>query len=137
MRWGAAGVLALLALAGALVAGPAAAPLRDLAASGILWELRAPRALVAFLVGGSLGVAGASLQALVRNPLADPFLLGLSGGAGLGAVTAIALDLPGPWALPLAAFAGALSALVLVYRLGLMGGTALDPRILLLGGVAV
>jgi iron complex transport system permease protein len=59
----------------------------------------------------------------------------------LGAVLAIALHLPGPWALPLAAFAGALAALWLVYRLGLIGGTggggALDPRILLLGGVAI
>src|SRR5207249_2213910 len=88
-------------------------------------------------VGGALGVAGTSLQALVRNPLADPFLLGLSGGAGLGAVAAIALHLPGPWALPLAAFVGAVGAMALVYRLGLVGGGELDPRILLLGGVAV
>src|SRR6266478_6432552 len=70
-------------------------------------------------------------------PLADPFLLGLSGGAGLGAVLAIALHLPGPWALPIAAFIGALAALGLVYRLGLIGGASLDPRILLLGGVAI
>jgi iron complex transport system permease protein len=88
-------------------------------------------------VGGSLAVAGAGLQALVRNPLADPFLLGLSGGAGLGAVLALALHISGPWALPIAAFVGALAALALVYRLGLVGGAALDPRILLLGGVAV
>src|SRR5206468_668062 len=66
-----------------------------------------------------------------------PFLLGLSGGAGLGAVVAIALALPGPWALPLAAFAGAVGAMALVYRLGLVGGAQLDPRVLLLGGVAV
>ena len=85
----------------------------------------------------ALSVAGASLQALVRNPLADPFLLGLSGGAGLGAVLAIALHVAGPWALPLAAFAGALGAMALVYRLGLVGGAQLDPRILLLAGVAV
>src|SRR5205085_2365258 len=83
-------------------------------------------AALACLVGGALGVAGASLQALVRNPLADPFLLGLSGGAGLGAVAAIALHLPGPWALPLAAFIGAVGAMALVYRLGLMGGAELD-----------
>src|SRR5207247_767484 len=78
-----------------------------------------------------------ALQALVRNPLADPCLLGLSGGAGLGAVLAIALHLSGPWALPIAAFVGALAALALVYRLGLIGGAARDPGILLLGGVAV
>src|SRR5207245_2548755 len=100
-------------------------------------QLRLPRAVFAFLVGGALGVSGVGLQALVRNPLADPFLLGLSGGAGLGAVVAIAFDLPGPWALPLAAFVGAVGAMALVYRLGLMGGAELDPRILLLGGVAV
>src|SRR5439155_729509 len=61
----------------------------------------------------------------------------LSGGAGLGAVVAIAFHLPGPWALPLAAFVGAVGAMALVYRLGLMSGAELDPRILLLGGVAV
>jgi iron complex transport system permease protein len=77
------------------------------------------------------------LQALMRNPLADPFLLGLSGGAGLGAVAALALHLGGPWAVPLAAFIGALVALALVFRLGLIGGAELDPRVLLLGGVAV
>ena len=59
-------------------------PLTELLHSGIVWNLRVPRALLAFLVGGSLGVAGASLQALVRNPLADPFLLG--GSVGLFAV---------------------------------------------------
>src|SRR2546426_5630595 len=80
------------------------------------------------LVGGSLALSGAGLQALVRNPLADPFLLGLSGGAGLGAVLAIALHLPGPWALPIAAFAGALAALGLVYRLGLIRGGSPGPR---------
>jgi len=127
----------VVALGASVLLGPAAVPLSEVFRSDIVWNLRAPRALLAFLVGGSLGAAGASLQALVRNPLADPFLLGLSGGAGLGAVLAIALHLSGPWSLPLAAFVGALAALALVYRLGLVGGGALDPRILLLGGVAV
>jgi iron complex transport system permease protein len=128
---------ALATLATALLVGPANLPLADLPRSSIVWQLRLPRAVLAFLVGGALGVAGASLQALVRNPLADPFLLGLSGGAGLGAVAAIALHVSGPWALPLAAFLGAVGAMALVYRLGLVGGAELDPRILLLGGVAV
>ncbi len=129
---------ALLAtLAAALLLGPANVPLGEVLASPILWQLRLPRAVLAFLVGGALGASGVALQALVRNPLADPFLLGLSGGAGLGAVVAIALHLPGPWALPLAAFVGAVGAMALVYRLGLIGGAELDPRILLLGGVAV
>jgi len=137
MKWLLLGTVAVLALVASVVLGPAAVPWGELAHSDIVWSLRAPRAILAFLVGGSLGVAGAGLQALVRNPLADPFLLGLSGGAGLGAVVALALHLSGPWALPLAAFAGALAALGLVYRMGLVGGAALDPRILLLGGVAV
>src|SRR5437763_1800039 len=130
-------VAAAVALGAAVILGPADVPLRDIMSSPIVWQLRLPRAVLAFLVGGALGVSGVALQALVRNPLADPFLLGLSGGAGLGAVAAIALDLPGPWALPLAAFVGAVGAMALVYRLGLMGGAELDPRILLLGGVAV
>jgi iron complex transport system permease protein len=129
--------LALVAFVLAVVLGPAGVPLNELWGSPVFWELRVPRALLAFLVGGALGTAGAGLQALVRNPLADPFLLGLSGGAGLGAVTAIALGLQGAWALPLAAFAGALGAMLLVYRLGLVGGAELDPRVLVLAGVAV
>jgi iron complex transport system permease protein len=137
MKWILLCAVAIVALLVSIVVGPAAVPLGDLLRSDIVWNLRAPRAVLAFLVGGSLGVAGAALQALVRNPLADPFLLGLSGGAGLGAVLAIALHLSGPWALPVAAFVGAVAALALVYRLGLIGGAALDPRILLLGGVAV
>src|SRR5258706_5104034 len=136
-RWLGLGALVVVAFVSAVVLGPAPVALRDLASSEIVRSLRLPGALLALLVGGSLGVAGASLQALVRNPLADPFLLGLSGGAGLGAVLAIALHVAGPWALPLAAFAGALGAMALVYRLGLVGGAQLDPRVLLLAGVAV
>src|SRR2546425_4305856 len=140
MRWTLLAIVAALALVLSVVLGPAAVPLGELLRSDIVWNLRAPRALLAFLVGGSLGVAGAGLQALVRNPLADPFLLGLSGGAGLGAVLAIALHLPGPWALPIAAFIGALAALGLVYRLGLIGGGPPPPPPLFLrrpGGRAV
>lgn len=137
--------VALATVAAGLLLGPASVPAGEFLRSPIVWQLRLPRVVLAYLVGGVLGVTGVALQALVRNPLADPFLLGLSGGAGLGAVVAIALHLPGPWALPLAAFAGAVGAMVLVYRLGLIGGTGgaggaggeLDPRILLLGGVAV
>ena len=137
MKWLALGVAAAVALAVAVALGPTHVPVGALAASDIVRSLRLPRALLAFLVGGSLGLAGAALQALVRNPLADPFLLGLSGGAGLGAVLAIALHLAGPWSVPAAAFAGALVAMALVFRLGLAAGTALDPRVLILAGVAV
>ena len=133
--WLAAALLAAVVLG--VVLGPAPVPLSELWQSTIVRDLRLPRVVLGVLVGGSLGLAGSSLQSLVRNPLADPFLLGLSGGAGLGAVLAIALHLGGPWAIPFAAFAGALVALGLVFRLGLVGGAELDPRILLLGGVAV
>jgi iron complex transport system permease protein len=106
-------------------------------AATIVRELRAPRVLLAFLVGGGLAVSGAALQALVRNPLADPYLLGLSGGAGLGAVLAIAFGGGSPWAVPIAAFAGALIAVALVYRLSVVAGRRLDPLVLLLAGVVV
>jgi iron complex transport system permease protein len=77
MKWTLLVFLAAVALVLSVVLGPAAVPFSELWRSDIVWNLRVPRALLAFLVGGSLGVAGAGLQALVRNPLADPFLLGL------------------------------------------------------------
>ena len=106
-------------------------------ASSIVRDLRAPRVMLAFLVGGSLGVCGAALQAMIRNPLAEPYLLGLSSGAGLGAVIAIATRAGGAWAVPIAAFIGALAAVALVYRLSLVAGRRLDPHVLLLSGVVV
>lgn len=105
--------------------------------AGIIRDIRLPRVILAFLVGGSLGVSGAALQAVVRNPLADPYLLGVSGGAGLAAVIAIALGLGGEWTVPLAAFAGALGAVALVYRLSTVAGRRLDPRVLILAGIVV
>jgi iron complex transport system permease protein len=109
----------------------------DAGSAVIVRDLRAPRVLLAFLVGGSLSVCGAALQAMIRNPLAEPYLLGLSGGAGLGAVIAIATAATGPWAVPVAAFVGAAAAVALVYRLSLVAGRRLDPRVLLLSGVVV
>jgi iron complex transport system permease protein len=106
-------------------------------ATAIVRNIRLPRVLLAFLVGGSLGVCGASLQALVRNPLADPFLLGISGGAGLAAVAALGLGVSGSWTLPLAAFLGGLAAVLLVYRLSSVAGRPLDPKVLVLAGVVV
>lgn len=136
MKWVALGAAAVLALLAAVVVGPAGFS-TDAATMTIIRDLRLPRVLLAFLVGGSLAVTGSALQALVRNPLADPYLLGLSGGAGLGAVGAIALRLNGPWVLPASAFAGALAAMVLVYHLGVVTGAVLDTRVLLLAGVVV
>ncbi len=146
-RWLVLGTAALVALGVALTVGPADLTVQDVwaalggsadaAAQAIVRELRLPRVLLAFVIGGSLAVTGAALQALVRNPLADPYLLGLSGGAGLGAVTAIALGVGGAWAVPAAALIGALGAIVLVYRIALVGGSMLDTRVLLLAGVVV
>ena len=109
----------------------------DPTALAILWSLRLPRVALGFVVGGVLAVAGASLQALVRNPLADPYLLGLSGGAGLGAVLAFAAGVTSAWAVPAAAFVGALAAMGVVYRLALVADGGLDSRVLLLAGVVV
>ncbi|HEY7684261.1 MAG TPA: iron ABC transporter permease [Gemmatimonadales bacterium] len=103
----------------------------------IVREIRLPRVLLGFLVGGSLAVSGAVLQALIHNPLGDPYLLGISGGAALAAVLVIAVGVGGAWTLPLAAFAGALLALGLVYRLSLVQGRRLDAHILVLAGVVV
>jgi iron complex transport system permease protein len=80
----------------------------------ILWSIRLPRMVLSMLVGAALGMAGAAYQGVFRNPLADPYLLGVSAGAGLGAVLALGFDLDlgfGPFtAVPAAAFIGALSA---------------------------
>ncbi len=138
---------AVAAVAIGLAVGPAHLPMSavweglsgrgDEAAVAIVRDLRLPRVLLAFVVGGSLAVTGAALQALVRNPLADPYLLGLSGGAGLGAVLAIVLRIGSAWAVPLAALIGALLAVALVYRLAIVSGSVLDTRVLLLSGVVV
>jgi len=137
----ASAAVALGLLVGAAGSGPEAIVRalgdRSSPEAAILFELRLPRVLLAFAVGAGLGLSGASLQALVRNPLADPYLLGLSGGAGLGAVLAIAAAGGQAWAVPLAAFVGALGAVGLVYRLSVVGGRRLDPRVLLLAGVVV
>ncbi|AXH96680.1 FecCD family ABC transporter permease [Ornithinimicrobium avium] len=105
----------------------------------VLWQIRMPRTVLAALVGGSLAMAGAGYQGVFRNPLADPYLLGVSAGAGLGAVLALGFGLDLSWgpvdALPAAAFLGALVAVtasVLVAR-----GSFRDPATLLLAGVAM
>lgn len=126
---------------GAVALSPAdvVAALRSADAPGaaIVREIRLPRVLLAFVVGGSLGVSGAALQALVRNPLADPYLLGISGGAGLAAVVAMAFGFGGAWGVPFLAFLGGLGAIGLVYRLSTVAGSRLDPHLLVLAGVVV
>lgn len=102
----------------------------------IIWSLRLPRALLAMACGGGLALAGAVLQTLTRNPLADPWLLGISSGAGLGAVTIIALGVqPLLTAMPAGAFIGAMAAFGLVLLLA--GRTITQPSRFMLSGVAV
>jgi len=105
----------------------------------ILLDLRLPRAVLALLVGGGLALAGSVFQALLRNPLAEPFILGISGGAAAGAVLVLGLGLAaaGSGFLPVAAFAGALVAILLVFRVASAAGRTLDVRVLLLAGVVV
>ncbi|MEU5051623.1 iron ABC transporter permease [Streptomyces sp. NPDC021096] len=106
----------------------------------IVWQLRVPRALLAAVVGAGLGLVGTAVQALVRNPLADPYLLGISSGASLGAVSAIVLGASTGGALGLglssAAFAGALASFALVWTFARRGG-GFRPLRLVLAGVGI
>lgn len=102
--------------------------------NAMVWDLRLPRVLVAGFVGGGLALCGVIMQSLTRNPLADPYLLGLSSGASLGAVAVLILGLG--IALPFAAFAGALLALAASLSLaGALG--SLSPTRTVLAGLAV
>lgn len=115
--------------------GPAASPTQD----AIIWQVRAPRVLLGAFVGAGLAVCGMALQAMVRNILADPQLLGISSGASCGAAASILFGMAlggGEHALQATAFLGALGASVLVYATARSGGTLTSVR-LLLAGVAV
>ncbi len=100
----------------------------------IVLDIRWPRILLAIIVGASLSVAGASFQALLRNPLADPYVLGVSSGAALGSILSLIWFAELPGATPFGAFAGAVAATAAVYFLGRRGGE-LDSYALLLGGI--
>ena len=105
----------------------------------ILFQIRLPRLVLGTLVGGSLGMAGAAYQGVFRNPLADPYLLGVSAGAGFGAVLAIGFGLDLGWgpfgAVPAAAFLGAMLAVSASAAIARSSGSA--PATLLLGGIAM
>ncbi|MDY0248519.1 MAG: iron ABC transporter permease [Pseudomonas sp.] len=103
--------------------------------STLLWELRLPRTLAAFATGGLLAVAGALMQVLLRNPLADPYVLGLSGGAAVGALLAM-LSGMGALLISGSAFAGAMLATLLVFGLA-HGTSSWTASRLLLTGVVV
>lgn len=101
---------------------------------GIVWELRLPRVITAAAVGAGLAICGAVMQAITRNPLADPYLLGLSSGASLGAVAVLLLGVA--VVLPFAAFVGALAALAATLLLASALGT-ITPTRTVLAGLAV
>jgi ABC-type Fe3+-siderophore transport system permease subunit len=102
----------------------------------ILFELRLPRILLAGAVGICLASAGAAYQALLRNPLAEPYLLGVSNGAAVGTMTAMVFFSPIVWTRPVLAFGGALTASFVVYRLA-RGRAGATPDRLILAGVIV
>jgi len=134
------GGLAALALLAALGLGSTAQPLwpaltgSDPAAQEVLFGLRLPRALAAFGVGGLLALAGALMQALLRNPLADPYVLGVSGGASALSLCAMLLGL-GTAGVQSAAFIGALGSMLLVFALARSHHDLAPTRLLLTGVV--
>ncbi len=136
-------LLTLVSLAIGLGSGSVAVPLTEIGPalwgsdtlhSTVLLELRLPRLLAAFAVGGLLAVAGALLQVLLRNPLADPYILGISGGAAVAALLAMLAGLGGWWVSGGALF-GALGSMLLVFGLAHSAGSWTPTRLLLTGVV--
>ena len=119
--------------------GLAAPSTADPSADAIVWSVRVPRVLMGAAVGACLAISGAALQAMVRNLLADPYILGVSGGASTGAAAAILFGLGaalGEYAQSVLAFLGALGAALIVFLIARAGGRVTSLR-LLLSGVAV
>jgi len=130
----------LLSLLSGSVSIPAASAMQHLFATEstleqqILRELRIPRTLAGFVTGAMLALAGVLMQVLLRNPLADPYILGVSGGAAVGALSAILLGLAGVW-IANAAFTGAMLSILLVFGLASLRGQWSPVRLLLTGVV--
>ncbi|KUK13993.1 MAG: iron ABC transporter permease [Synergistetes bacterium] len=115
--------------------GPTSISLKDiLQGSPIFWKVRLPRVIHAFIVGASLSLSGSTLQAILRNPLAEPYLLGISAGAAVGAVLGVMLGVD--WGIELSSFAGAILSFFIVYQLSFYNGFLSSER-LLLSGIAV
>ncbi len=148
-RFGLLFALLVAALLLSVLVGAASIPVGDVVSvfggggdettRAIVLQLRVPRAVLAALVGGCLALSGTIFQALLRNPLAEPYILGISGGSAVGAVLVImsGLGMRYPWLLPIAAFAGALVAMGTVLRIAIGLGRSLNTRVLLLAGVVV
>jgi iron complex transport system permease protein len=157
MGWVGAAAFLVAALTAGVLVGPAELPAADVLGafaarlplldihsplspteSTIVFELRFPRVVLGALVGGMLAVAGSAYQGVFRNPLADPYLLGVAAGAGLGATLVIAygpVEASSNLLLPAAAFAGASISVVVTYLVGRAGGSG--PSALILAGVTV
>jgi iron complex transport system permease protein len=139
-------LVAAVAIVIALVTGAARLPFDRVLATlfgqgtagehSIVLDLRLPRALLAGLAGGGLAVSGTTFQAMLRNPLAEPYILGVSGGAALGAVV-VTVFTRSYVALPFAALAGALITIAIVFTIASRATQRLDARVLLLAGVIV
>ena len=132
-----AGLALTLVLVAALALGVGTSQVDLLAVARLdplVLGVRLPRVVLAALAGAGLSVAGVAFQALLKNPLADPYVVGVSGGAALGGVVALVLGLSSAWALPLFAFGGAVASVLLLFYLAHAYGKS-DPLTLLLIGV--
>ncbi|PIS28662.1 iron ABC transporter [Candidatus Saganbacteria bacterium CG08_land_8_20_14_0_20_45_16] len=136
---GLAGILLLVILISLLLGSVIISP-RDLLKSEILWQIRLPRVILAALVGLLLSISGVVLQGILRNPLADPYILGISSGGAVGAAISISLGANfvvfGISSVPATAFFFSLLAVFIVYKLSQVAGRA-APETLILSGVAL
>lgn len=139
-------LLAVVAVSGVALGTIAIAPRDVIAALGghgdpltrsVVRDLRLPRVALAALVGAGLAMSGTALQATLRNPLAEPYLLGVSGGAAVGAVLAVVAGATAAGVVPLAAFGGAVVAVIVALMVARAAGGRADGRVLLMAGVVV
>lgn len=135
-------ILLVISFLASLMLGPVTVPLGDLSSSPIVTEIRAPRIIIAALVGSALAVSGAIMQTVFHNPLADPGIVGVSSGAAVAAVLTIVTgaNFFGQWTVPFSAFVGALITVAVVYLIAssrAMDGRGADPATLVLVGMAI
>lgn len=135
-------ILLVVSFLASLMLGPVTVPLGDLSSSPIVTEIRAPRIIIAALVGSALAVSGAIMQTVFHNPLADPGIVGVSSGAAVAAVLTIVTgaNFFGQWTVPFSAFVGALITVAVVYLIAssrAMDGRGADPATLVLVGMAI